>query len=585
MAIDVEAPTPSHPIAPPVLQTPPPQCLFCCKDLPKDGTEVVLIPCRRCQSPCCASCIRNMFLEACRDATRMPPRCCVPFNIHIAKPYLSAAEITLFRVKHEENCTPNPIYCPVPTCSAFIPDRLLPQHFRNDKKARGDSGIGTPAPELFTCPTCTSGICTGCRQQAHPGSMCTSGEFGLDADTAALLKAWGYKRCPKCGNGVKRMFGCGHMECRCGANFCWICLENINECGGECRDYEDDEDEDGYNSESDLLPNEAADNATCANNTSQEPASVTTEVDTIVEPSTAPATRITNLDGGGSRYWAESSLDFGEEPEDDGSQAVWSCNHYFSPYTVPFETVFAPKTADMECVKCWKTIHPAIEAEKTPEKKKPKSSLRPSTNGVRRRGRPNRGGRGAYMPPRGLRRGNATIGTTIGTAPHLSAIVVPPSQLSLSISRRQSSPMEDVQFSEREMTASGNTATPATPLRDSQRYARSSSTTIPKHEEDTKNDKPTSIFATPSPPSSLAHECSSCFVLVCQSCRDSLIEEQDTKRNADDAETQSEQIAEGPEQRATVVVAEPGDGAVAAAVEGVMEQEEEEEDMPYSLFD
>jgi hypothetical protein len=107
------------------------QCVICCEKLPnkenpKHAREVVQ-PCR-CDSLYCVSCIRNMFMDACKDTSRMPPRCCVQLQIHHAKPFLTKEEVAQFKSKYEEWMTPSPFYCPVPTCSTFIPERLLPAH-------------------------------------------------------------------------------------------------------------------------------------------------------------------------------------------------------------------------------------------------------------------------------------------------------------------------------------------------------------------------------------------------------------------------------------------------------------------------
>jgi hypothetical protein len=73
---------------PPVPQPaePVPQCIVCCKDLPEEKdmnyVKEAMKPCRSCNSTYCVSCVRNMFVEACRDVSRMPPRCCVPINLH-----------------------------------------------------------------------------------------------------------------------------------------------------------------------------------------------------------------------------------------------------------------------------------------------------------------------------------------------------------------------------------------------------------------------------------------------------------------------------------------------------------------------
>ena len=202
---------PPPPPNPPPLSEPEVQCLICCTQLPKEKDPMhakeVIKPCK-CTSTYCTACVKKMFIEACKDLTLMPPRCCVPIHLHHVRPYLSQDEIAEFKSKYEEWSTPNPFYCPIPTCSAFIPPRLLPQQVTGK---RADSGIGTPSANTLDCPTCKADICLDCRQQAHPNSMCNVTEFGIDPETAALLKSWGYKKCPKCGNGLKRMYGCNHM--------------------------------------------------------------------------------------------------------------------------------------------------------------------------------------------------------------------------------------------------------------------------------------------------------------------------------------------------------------------------------------
>lgn len=518
-------------IAPPTISTEPtPQCLICCVDLPKDGSKESLKPCRSCQSAYCTACVKKMFIEACKDSSRMPPRCCVPLNIQHAKPYLTDDETALFRVKYEEWCTPDPTYCPVPVCSAFIPDRLMPQSVRNKKQKRVDSGVGTPTSESFACPTCEASICTGCRQQAHPGAMCNIDEFGLDADTTALLKSWGYKQCPKCRHGVKRMFGCNHMECRCGAHFCWVCLENINECDGGC--YDEDEEDYGSDGEPDeeedvqVLP--APDNTIAEIGTAEVPIQVLPE---IAEISAVPQpVRPRNLDGGGSRYWADTEHNFGDEPQDDGSQAIWDCDHSYEPYTISFATALTSHTTELECTKCWSTVHPTINAPNTAsnskEKVVPASADRAATFGVRGgRGR----GRARYAPPRGLFRADATI----GTAPHLTANILP---LSQSMPARDFIPMEDVQFSERIIDTYGTiiTTTPAQPRR--RASLDSAETLLQCSKRGIEFSKPPSVLDHTPLPFSLAHECEYCYAIVCEKCKNDEIAAQEAEQKRKDEE-------------------------------------------------
>jgi hypothetical protein len=547
MAIDYDAGTafqesPSvQPAAPTEVAVP--QCLICCMDMPKDSLVEVLKPCLACTSVYCAPCIKKMFLDACKDTSRMPPRCCVPLNIQQAKPYLTTEEVALFRAKYEEWSTPNPLYCPVPACSAFIPDRLLPEHLRTKTKRRVDSGVGTPKSETFACPTCEASICVDCRQHAHPGSMCTIGEFGLDEETAKLLQQWGYKKCPKCGHGVKRMFGCNHMACRCGAHFCWSCLENITECGGGCND-DDDEDEYGEDDEGDDDSVAGRDGEGQETTDQADPAAATQTV----------AERPRNLDGGGAHYWANTALDFGHEPSDE-PQAVWSCHHSFSVYSIPFTTAFESHTTAMECVRCWTTIHASIEAPVASRENTTSTTAAPtraSRFGVRGRGYPigrgrGRGrGRAGYAPPRGLFRADATI----GTASHLTAPIPPTSQAEPATS----TPMEDVQFSQ---LHTPNTTSP-------QPHAA----------------HPTSNVFTSTPPTfSLAYECAVCSYLVCAKCEHDITREQEAEEKARaESRAEEERMAEVARQqiataRALEVVGQQGVGEVAQ--EGVIEGPQE----------
>jgi len=69
----------------------------------------------------------------------------------------------------------------------------------------------------------------------------------VEGRTLELLKSWGYKRCPHCKAGVRKMYGCTHMKCLCGYHFCWHCLQSLQACEDEgCTQeeaVEDDNDE------------------------------------------------------------------------------------------------------------------------------------------------------------------------------------------------------------------------------------------------------------------------------------------------------------------------------------------------------
>ncbi|KAI9717791.1 MAG: hypothetical protein M1812_004520 [Candelaria pacifica] len=385
---------------PPQALPPPPRapkvCVTCTKFLtPKDDTPLDCYSCPGCSSPYCITCLKSMFLSACKDQSRMPPRCCRVIQLSVVLPHLSDQEIALYRSKYEEWSTPNPLYCPVPSCSAFIPPRLLPilpksvpkedpegsddkdslldrvprlagtpeiistdgiasdaQALRNlalpepidgvivdteasaanvvgtcsnpgepilsctDTEEKGQKPSATQAPDpvnlptlpSVSCPQCDVNICLGCKQVDHPGMLCPP---ELDPLMTKLLKKWKIKRCPRCHAGVKRMFGCSHMRCHCGAQWCWNCLEPIQICNQDCAGQEEPEEsavEDG-----DDVALEDLDEAIVMDD-----------------------------------QVARENYDFGEEPNQD-DLVPWNCSHYWI-------RSIEQQREQLECQQCWKMI-------------------------------------------------------------------------------------------------------------------------------------------------------------------------------------------------------------------------------------
>lgn len=504
------------------------QCIACCTQLPKKKDSLyareVIRPCRACKGAYCISCVKSMFLSACRDSTRMPPRCCTQIHLHHIKRHMTAEELSEYKASYEEWSTPKPLYCPVPTCSTFIPDRLLPRQPGNKGKRKVDSGTGTPTSPTFHCPKCEGGICITCRQVTHPDRLCAALELGLDSDTAALLKRWGYKRCPKCSQGLKRMYGCNHMECRCGAHFCWGCMRSRDDCEGGC--YGDEDYDEGSGSEPDEpepLQGSGDDTAEEAQITGPEATESVTQTSnsglTGIVTGTHHASRPRNLDGGAAHYWEQQDLDFGEEPTDDIQDRIWECRHDFKPYTVSLTEAISqsPSMLDMECVKCWRAMLPDINAPPklttTPEVMK-----LPRTGDITARGHLSRnrgrGGRGnaarlrpaAYVPPRGLTRSD----TTVGTAPHLSARV---SRFAETSTLLRIDPMEDVQPRVRE------------------------------GKDTTSKSQTSNVFKTAFVALSMAQECRSCSLLVCKKCADAILAQREADRAVQMADLEAIQAA------------------------------------------
>jgi hypothetical protein len=165
-------------------------------------------PCLRCKKPWCLECVKTWFIMATKDFERMPARCCNNVMHHgVAGGTLSTGEYEQYKLRYDEQTTANPLYCPIPTCSTFIPPRLI------------DSTQGT-----VNCTLCTARICTKCKQLAATDHICE------EEAATVQIKALKYKICPKCGTAVMKMYGCPHIRCVCGAHLCWDCMRALAVC-------------------------------------------------------------------------------------------------------------------------------------------------------------------------------------------------------------------------------------------------------------------------------------------------------------------------------------------------------------------
>lgn len=554
--LDYEGPPIPATYVPPVYDDPPPPytpntpspvdnsicCLICTNDLPSkrdpEHFTKVVWPCRQCEEPYCTSCIKDMFIEACRDSMRMPPRCCGQVNLHHALPYLTTEETKLFRAKYEEWSTPHPFYCPVPTCSAFIPERQLAQkgESRRKGKRRVDSCNATPTEVPFACPTCENSICFSCRQVAHPGSNCELRELGVDSALLTALKRWGYKQCPNCSHGVRRMHGCRDMQCRCGARFCWTCLRDIND--GECECADEDYSDDEYSDDED----EEAGNQQSEENQAEE----------------AP-----NLDAGRADEWEAGSLDFGEEPS-SGYAAMLGCCHTFETYTISLaEALTSHHTRhDLECAKCWTPIHPEILPPDLIERSG-KEIIVPahSTRNFRPAGIHRRNS--AYAFPRGLSEWNGINSTADNSLPSTTTETeteADPEAESSTSTPAQEDDNNDEKEKEKEKTILDTYGTPIPPS--SRPLTRRASITTPLdpsiysaypalNPTQIKQINPENELSTqPNPPFQLAYECNdACLIVVCATCRDKMLEMQNFHNEDSDSDSDSDSNFDSEDER------------------------------------
>ena len=243
------------------------ECRICLDKIPEPLQTTSSRLCKNHDTPTCNECIRTLFLNACKDETQMPPTCCgKPIPASFGRRVLPAEKMEEYQAKYEEWSTADRLYCPVPTCSAFISPRLFPKNSKKLSQQGGGqvmgmalAGVQTPPPTppdeastTVACPQCAVRVCISCKQLSHPGDSCAD-VSDIPPELEALLKTWGIKRCPRCRAAVRRMYGCKHIRCRCGAQWCWWCTGPIKICQeqGCSAEQEGEEIEEDMNAEAD----------------------------------------------------------------------------------------------------------------------------------------------------------------------------------------------------------------------------------------------------------------------------------------------------------------------------------------------
>ena len=165
------------------------ECVACNDTVPR--REAFRAPCRK--HAFCRDCLHHLVVMCTTDESMYPPACCkLPVSSSHIRNVLSKHERIRFRAAKKEFTSAERLYCPTPTCSAFVS--------RLDKKIIADGKT--------TCGACQTEICTHCKTRNHEG------ECPEDKALSALIKMstkkkW--KRCPKCNAMVARESGCNYI--------------------------------------------------------------------------------------------------------------------------------------------------------------------------------------------------------------------------------------------------------------------------------------------------------------------------------------------------------------------------------------
>ncbi|KAF7317254.1 RBR-type E3 ubiquitin transferase [Mycena chlorophos] len=175
-------------------------------------------------APCghfyCPECLGNLARACIGDESLYPLKCCrQPMPMDGVFAQLGMRLALEFRRKVAEFGTPanDRIYCPTPTCSAFL-----------------GSSANQPSPTIH-CRACTTDVCVACKERVHPGQRC--GENAALEQVKALARAEGWQTCPGCNRIIELHQGCFHMTCHCGVQFCYVCAVPWKRC--ECPQWEE----------------------------------------------------------------------------------------------------------------------------------------------------------------------------------------------------------------------------------------------------------------------------------------------------------------------------------------------------------
>ncbi|KAJ6267424.1 hypothetical protein PSV08DRAFT_411876 [Bipolaris maydis] len=152
----------------------------------------------------CLDCIKRVVMRATveHDLVYMPPRCCgTPITRSLIVSSVTAEELEEFELTEKEKDTREKTYCANSDCRRFV----APTHIISGQA---------------TCPRCKHKTCSTCKNNYHKD------DCPADLDLRATLdlgqkKRW--QRCFSCRALVEIDWGCNHMTCRCGAQFCYQC--------------------------------------------------------------------------------------------------------------------------------------------------------------------------------------------------------------------------------------------------------------------------------------------------------------------------------------------------------------------------
>ncbi|KAF3941353.1 hypothetical protein ABW19_dt0204402 [Dactylella cylindrospora] len=164
-----------------------------------------------CDHKFCEECLRIMVMTASQQEATMPPSCCkMSVRPNVIKKVLKTQEDRVAfsrKVIEYDTSIDKRLFCPKKKCGAFIP-----YHPLKDKHH----------PLVGHCQKCGTRACRICKGKAHKYAEDCPQDMDLNA-VLELSSTKGWRRCYRCRAMIELNYGCTHMTCRCGAEFCYLC--------------------------------------------------------------------------------------------------------------------------------------------------------------------------------------------------------------------------------------------------------------------------------------------------------------------------------------------------------------------------
>ncbi|KAI3891171.1 hypothetical protein MKW98_007476 [Papaver atlanticum] len=176
-----------------------------------------------CSHRYCCSCMRKHVEVKLLDGV-MPPcphdGCRTMLNQDNCKQFMTPKlnDMMTKRIKEDSVPVTEKVYCPNPKCSNLMSKNDIPKCVY--KESTNEHLCGK-------CMKCNEYFCFKCKVQWHNGMTCEAYQAQIVSEDDAKLKKLAdtklWRQCKKCNHMIELIWGCYHITCRCGHEFCYTC--------------------------------------------------------------------------------------------------------------------------------------------------------------------------------------------------------------------------------------------------------------------------------------------------------------------------------------------------------------------------